>query len=282
MSRLFIRLAIGLLFTIFALLNYWGNVSENPVTGEKQRIQISPRQETVLGFESSEQILRQHGGLYPNSILQGYIDEVGNKLINKSSASKSPYPFKFYLLRDNISVNAFALPGGPIFITTALLSRLNSEAQLAAVLSHEIAHVVARHGAEHLAKQQLGIALVNVVGMSTSDRPKTGREAAILAQAVNKILTLKYSRDDELESDRLGFRFMVEAGYSPIGLVELMNILAASKSGGETPEFFSTHPHPQSRIEKLKQIIAKNYPHSIPPELQEGTERFNQIVSPRL
>lgn len=282
MSRLFIRLGIGLLFTIFALLNYWGNVSENPVTGEKQRIQISTRQETVLGFESSEQILRQHGGLYPNTVLQNYVDEVGSKLVKKSSASKSPYPFKFYLLRDNITINAFALPGGPIFITTALLGRLNSEAQLAGVLGHEIGHVVARHSAEHLAKQQLGIALVNAVGVTTGERPKNGRQAAILAQAVNQILALKYGRDDELESDLLGFRFMVESGYSPIGLVELMNILASAKSGSEPPEFFSTHPNPKNRVEKLKQLIAQNYPKRIPPNLEEGTERFNQVVSPRL
>ena len=282
MSRLFIRLGIGLLFTIFALLNYWGNVSENVVTGEKQRIQISPRQEVVLGIQSIEQIFRQHGGLYPNRSLQAYVDRVGENLIDNSSASKSPYPFKFHLLRDNITINAFALPGGQIFITTALLSRLNSEAQLAGILSHEIGHVVARHAAEHLAKQQLGIALVNVVGLATSDRPKNGRQAAILAQAVNEILTLKYSRDDELESDRLGFRFMVEAGYSPIGLVEVMNILASTRSGSQLPEFFSTHPNPKNRIAILKQIIAKNYPRGIPAELEEGVERFDEIVSPRL
>ncbi|MDJ0633442.1 MAG: M48 family metallopeptidase [Xenococcaceae cyanobacterium MO_188.B29] len=282
MNRLLIRLGIGLLFTIFALLNYWGNVSENPVTGEMQRIQISPRQERVLGLESREQIFRQYGGLYPDRSLQAYVDKVGDRLIENSSASKSPYPFNFYLLRDTITINAFALPGGQIFITTALLSRLTSEAQLAGVLGHEIGHVVARHGAEHLSKQQLGLALVNAVGVAASDRPETSRQAAILAQAVNEILTLKYGRDDELESDLLGFRFMVEAGYSPMGLVELMNILASARGDSQLPEFFSTHPNPKNRIEKLKQIIAKNYPSGIPRELEEGTETFNQVVSPRL
>ena len=282
MNRLFIRLGIGLLFTIFALLNYWGNVSENVVTGEKQRIQISPRQEVVLGIQSSEQIFRQHGGLYPNRSLQAYVEQVGNSLIDKSSASKSPYPFKFYLLRDNVTINAFALPGGQIFITTALLSRLNSEAQLAAVLGREIGHVVARHTAKHLAKQQLGIALVDAVGVAASDRPENGRQAAVLAKAVNEILTLQYGKDDELESDNLGFRFMVEAGYSPIGLVELMNILVSASSDSQQLEFFSTHPNPKNRIDRLKQIIAKKYPQGIPSQLEEGVERFNQIVSPLL
>ena len=282
MSRLFIRLGIGLLFTIFALLNYWGNVSENVVTGEKQRIQITPRQEVVLGLQSREQIFRQYGGLYPNRNLQAYVERVGNNLIDNSSASKSPYPFQFYLLRDSININAFALPGGQIFITTALLSRLNSEAQLAGVLGHEIGHVVARHAAEHLAKQQLGIALVNAVGVAASDRPENGRQAAVLAKAVNEILTLKYGREDELESDRLGFRFMVEAGYSPLGLVELMNILVSAGSDSQQLEFFNTHPNPKKRIARLKQIIAKNYPRGIPAELEEGVEKFNQVVSPLL
>ena len=282
MSRLFIRLGIGLLFTIFALLNYWGNVSENPVTGEKQRIQISPRQEVVLGLQSREQIFRQYGGIYPNSVLTAYVEKVGNRLVDESSASKSPYPFKFYLLRDNITINAFALPGGQIFITTALLSHLESEAQLAGVLSHEIGHVVARHGAEHLAKEQLGIALVNAVGVAASDRPESGRQAAILAQAVNEILSLQYSKEDELESDILGFRFMVEAGYNPMGLVELMNILASTRSGSQIPEFFSTHPNPKNRIDRLKEIISTNYPNGIPANLEEGLESFEQIVAPRL
>ena len=283
MNRLFIRLGIGLLFAIFALLNYWGNVTTNPVTGERQRIQISPRQEVVLGLQSREPMLSQHGGLFPDNTLQAYVDEVGNRLVQKSSASQSPYPFEFHLLRDTNSINAFALPGGQVFITAALLSNLNSEAQLAGLLGHEIGHVVARHGAEHLAKQQLGIALVNAVGIAASDTPESGRQAAILAQAVNQMLNLKYGRDDELESDRLGFRFMVEAGYSPIGLVELMKILDSIRSGSETPEFFSTHPNPSNRIARLRQIIAKYYPNNrIPADLQEGQERFSQVVSPRI
>ena len=282
MSRLFIRLGIGLLFSIFALLNYWGNVTNNPVTGERQRIQLSPRQEVVLGLQSSEQMLRQYGGLYPNSNLQEYIDRVGKRIVRKSKAHKSPYPFEFHLLRDTRTINAFALPGGQVFITAALLRRLNSEAQLAGVLGHEIGHVVARHGAEHLAKQQLGVALVNAVGIAASDRPETGRQAAILAQAVNQMVNLKYGRDDELESDRLGLLFMVEAGYNPMGIVELIKILDAEKSGTQPPEFFSTHPNPHNRIERLREIIAQNYPQRIPANLEEGKQKFKQLVSPHL
>ena len=283
MNRLFVRLGIGLVFALFALFNYWGNVTDNPVTGEKQRIQISPRQEVVLGIQSREQMLAQHGGFFPDRTLQAYLDEVGNRIVQKSSASDSPYPFEFHLLRDTNTINAFALPGGQVFLTAALLRRLNSESQLAGVLGREIGHVVARHGAEHLAKQQLGIALVDAVGIAASDTPESGRQAAILAQAVNQMLNLKYGRDEELESDRLGLRFMVEAGYNPIGLVELMEILGSTRSGSEPPEFFSNHPNPSNRIAKLRQIIAKYFPDNrIPDDLIEGQERFSQVVSPRI
>ncbi|MBE9171215.1 M48 family metalloprotease [Pleurocapsales cyanobacterium LEGE 06147] len=282
MDRLIVRLGIGLLFAIFALVNYLGNVTENPVTGESQRVQISPRQEVVLGLESRQQMAAKYGGLYPDSTLQAYIDRVGNRIVRQSSVAQSPYPFEFHLLQDLATINAFALPGGQVFITAALLSRLDTEARLAGVLGHEIGHVVARHGAEHLAKQQLGIAIVNAVGIAASDTPESGRQAAIIARAVNQLVNLKCGRDDEVESDCLGLRFMTEAGYHPQGIVELMQILNTARTRTQTPEFFSTHPNPSNRVARLLEIIEQNYPNGISPELEEGKQRFAQIVSPRL
>lgn len=283
MSRLLIRLALGAVFAVFGMFNYFTNVSENPITGEKQRIQLSPQQEIVIGLQSAPKMAAQHGNLYPDRVLQDYIDEVGNRVVQSSTAEDSPYPFEFHLLRDPQTVNAFALPGGQIFITAAMLSRLNSEAQLAGVLGHEVGHVIARHGAEHLAKQQLGSALVNAVGIAASDDPQSARQAAILAQAVNQMVNLKYGRDDELESDLLGFQFMTEAGYNPSGIVELMEILNSVRGGtGGQPEFLSTHPNPTNRVEKLVAIIEREYPNGIPSQLQEGKERFTQIVNSRL
>ena len=283
MSRLLIRLALGAIFAVFGMFNYFTNISENPITGEKQRVQLSPQQEIVIGRQSAPKMAAQHGDLYPDRALQDYVDEVGNQVVQKSEARNSPYPFEFHLLRDPQTVNAFALPGGQIFITAALLGRLNSEAQLAGVLGHEVGHVVGRHGAEHLAKQQLGSALVNAVGIAASDDPRSGRQAAILAQAVNQMVNLKYGREDELESDLLGLQFMTVAGYNPVGLVELMEILNSAKGGaGGQPEFLSTHPNPANRVEKLVSSIEQEYPNGIPPQLQEGKERFAQIVNSRL
>jgi predicted Zn-dependent protease len=283
MSRLLIRLAIGAIFAVFGMFNYFTNVSENPITGEKQRVQLSPEQEIIIGRQSAPQMAAQHGNLYPDRALQDYVDQVGNTVVQNSAAKDSPYPFEFHLLRDPQTINAFALPGGQVFITAALLGRLNSEAQLAGVLGHEVGHVIGRHGAEHLAKQQLGGALVNAVGIAASDSPGSGRQAAILAQAVNQMVNLKYGRADELESDSLGFQFMTDAGYNPVGIVELMKILNSARGvAGGQPEFMSTHPNPENRIQELIALIDQEYPNGVPAQLTEGKDRFAQIVSPRL
>ena len=282
MQRLLIRLGIGILFALFGFISYCTNVVENPVTGEKQRVQLSPQQEVVIGKQARSKMAGQYGGLSSNSALQSYIDQVGGRVVKQSEASKLPYPYEFHLLSDPQTINAFALPGGQVFITVGLLRRLKSEAQLAGVLGHEVGHVVARHGAEHLAKQQLGAALVNAVGIAASDNPDNARQAAVVAQAVNQLVSLRYGREDELESDQLGFRFMTEAGYNPQGLVELMQILGSARQGGASPEFFSTHPNPENRFERLKNLIAQKYPNGVPANLKEGREDFARSVQGRL
>lgn len=284
MGRLLIRLGIGLLFALFGFINYWSTVAVNPVTGEKQRVQLSAQQEIVLGQRSIEDVAGKYGGLYPDEALQNYVNRVGDRVVQQSIAAKSPYRdhFDFYLLRDPRTINAFALPGGQICITYALFSRLNSEAQLAGVFGHEVGHVIGRHGAEHLAKEQLGAALVNAVGIAASETMQGAQNAQILAQTVKQMLDLRYGREDELESDRLGFKFMTQAGYNPQGIVELMRILNSAKSGNEPPEFFSTHPNPGNRIGQLQGLIAQAYPNGIPAKLEQGKQKFAQQVAPRL
>lgn len=282
MGRLLTRLGIGILFALFGLITYCTNVVQNPVTGEKQRVQLSPQQEVVLGQQARSKMAAKYGGLAPNAPLQSYIDQVGARVVKQSQASKLPYPYEFHLLSDPQTINAFALPGGQVFITVGLLRRLKSEAQLAGVLGHEVGHVVGRHGAEHLAKQQLGASLVNAVGIAASDNPDNARQAALLAQAANQLVSLRYGREDELESDQLGFRFMREAGYNPQGLLELMQILGSAKQGGASPEFFSTHPNPENRFQRLKDLIAQAYPNGVPANLEEGREKFARVVQARL
>ncbi|MGB3136430.1 MAG: M48 family metallopeptidase [Nodosilinea sp.] len=270
------------MFAAFGLFNYYTSVSENPVTAERQRVTLTPEEEIVLGQQARQEIAEQVGQLYPNQRLQAYIDQVGQRVVQQSGAAQAPYPFEFHLLDAPSTINALALPGGQVFITTGLLREMDSEAQLAGVLGHEVGHVVARHGAEHLARQQLGAMLVNAIGIAASDDPRSSQQAAAIARAVNQLVNLNYSRDDELESDRLGLQFMTDASYDPKGLVELMEILDEAQSGGSPPEFFSTHPNPENRIVRIEESIRESYPDGVPAQLTEGEQDFAQTVTPEL
>jgi len=244
------RLLIGLAVAAFALLSYFTSSEYNEITGENQRVALSPQQEIALGLQSAPQMAQQHGGLHPDPSAQQRIDRIGARLVQRSVAKDTPWNWEFHLLRDDQTINAFALPGGQVFITAALYERLEAEAELAGVLGHEIGHVIARHGAEHLAKQQLTQGLTGAAVMASGDR-----QVGQMAQMVGQMVNMKYGRDDELESDRLGVRLMIEAGYPPEALINVMKVLAES-GGGSQPEFFSTHPNPENRIQKIEAAIA--------------------------
>ncbi len=241
---------IGLLIAGFALFSYYNSADVNNVTGEKQYVAMSPDQEIALGLQSAPHMARQYGGLSQNAKATNYVKAVGNKIVKNSAAKTTNWNFDFHVLADDKTVNAFALPGGQVFITEGLLAKLKTEDQLAGVLAHEIGHVIARHGAEHLAKQRLTSGLVVATAVGTGDN-SSAQMAAMIGQVVN----LKYGRGDELESDKLGVRFMHEAGYDPNALIDVMKILAESAGKGRMPEFFSSHPNPENRIENIKEEI---------------------------
>ena len=246
-----IRLLIGAGIVIFTLFKYYSNRQTNPFTGKKQSISLSADDEIAIGLQSAPQMAQQHGGLYPDQRAQDLVDQVGQKLVNNSIARETPYKYDFHLLRDPEAINAFALPGGQIFITYALFSRLKNEDQLAGVLGHEIGHVVGRHSAERMAKQGLTQGIISGVLVGGGDG--TGQMAAMIANVVN----MKYGREDELESDDLGVKFMIDAGYQPEELVGVMKILKEAAGPNRVPEFQSTHPDPENRIEKIKEAIEK-------------------------
>lgn len=266
------KLVMGLIMALIAFASYYGYREVNPITGEKQHIGMSREQEVAMGLQAAPQMADQFGGLHPDSNIQTKVQEVGKRLVRQSVASSSAYQFSFSVLKDAETVNAFALPGGPIFITAALVNKLENEAQLAGVLGHEVGHVVARHSAEHMAKSRLAQLLVGAVGLAASDdeQPGQGRQAAAAAAFVSQMVNLRYGRQDELESDRLGVRLMSEAGYDPRSMVEVMRILAANGQGGRQPEFLNTHPDPGNREEKIKAAIAERYPRGVPDQLTTG------------
>lgn len=262
------RFIIALVLVAFALITYFGSSTFNDVTGETQYINITEEQEIALGLQAAPEMMAEFGGLDPSSEAQAFVDEVGRQLVENSKASRTDYQYEFHLLADTQTINAFALPGGQVFITAALYDRLQTEGQLAGVLAHEIGHVVARHGAEHIAKAQLteGLTGAAVIAAYDPENPNS-QYAAQMAQMVGQLVTLKYGREDELESDKLGVEFMAEAGYDPTALIGVMEILAEASSGNQQPEFFSTHPNPGNRIGQIEALIADYFPDGVPDDL---------------
>ncbi len=246
-----IRLIIGAGIVLFSLFKYYANRGTNPYTGKKQSIALTTEEEIAIGLQSAPKMAQQHGGLYPDQEAQDLVDRVGNKLVNNSIARETPYKYDFHLLRDPKTINAFALPGGQIFITYALYSKLENEDQLAGVLGHEIGHVVGRHSAERIAKQGLTQGIISGVLVGGGDG--TGQMAAMIGNVIN----MKYGRGDELESDDLGVKFMIEAGYQPEEMIGVMQILKAAAGPNRVPEMQSTHPDPENRIQKIKEAIER-------------------------
>jgi len=266
------QLIIAAVIALIGIISFYSMKTENPVTGESQHVGgITPEQEVALGLQSAPQMAEQFGGLDPDGEAQALVKRIGAE-VTRESAAKMNYPFDFHLLADSQTVNAFALPGGQVFITRALFNQLENEAQLAGVLGHEAGHVIARHAAEHIAKSQLTGALVGAAGVAASDPndPNRGQQAAMLASFVGQMVNMKYGRNDELESDRLGVRFMSEAGYDPREMAGVMRVLERAGGGGRAPEFFSTHPNPGNRTATIEAAIAELFPGGVPSNLRRG------------
>jgi predicted Zn-dependent protease len=265
------RLLIAAVIAIGSIIAFYSHTEVNPVTGEKQHIAMNVDQEKALGLQAAPQMADQMGGaLDPRSDPDAAkVAKMGALLVQKSDASRSPYQdnFHFFLLRDPQTVNAFALPGGQIFITRALYDRLQNEAQLAGVLGHEIGHVINRHAAEHMAKGQLGQALATAVGVGASDDRNGGQFAFLAAQMANNMLQLHYSRDDELEADKYGLKYMSQAGFTPEAMLEVMKILKEVSGTRGGSDIFATHPNPDARIEQIQEYLKTNPPS---PQLTTG------------
>lgn len=247
-SMLLIFLAVG----GFYIFKYFSNSQLNEITGETQFVSISPEQEVALGIQSAPSMIQQYGGLHPDQYAQDLVDMVGERLVNNTVVRKSGYQYDFHLLADERIVNAFALPGGQVFITAALYARLQNEDQLAGVLGHEIGHVIHRHGAERIAKMELTQGLTGAAVVASGDY-----NTAQAAQMIGNLINMKYGRDQELESDDWGVLLMMQANYDPYQLIGVMDILEESSGNRSVPEFQSTHPSPENRREMIKRAIEK-------------------------
>jgi predicted Zn-dependent protease len=214
-----------------------------------------------MGRESDQSVV-QTFGLYPDDELQEYIQELGSRLAADSERPDLPWTFRVV---DDPLVNAFAIPGGYIYITRGILAHFNSEAELVSVLGHEIGHVTARHSVEQMSQAQLA-QLGLGVAMAAGERYR--QYLGIAAQGL-QLMFLKFSRDDEKQADDLGLRYMTRVGYDPYQMPKVFNTLdrvGEAQGGGSVPEWTSTHPNPDRRAERITKQVER-----LPPESRTGT-----------
>ena len=210
---------------------------------------ISPRQEILLGKQAAIQVERSQP-LIQDQEIATYVTQMGQKLVAYSHRHDIPYRFRVI---NRQQVNAFALPGGFIYIYSGLIKQATNESEFIGVLAHEVAHVVARHGVEQAQKAQGANLVLTGVGLLLR-RTRNAQTLFNGAQLLTKGVFLKFSRDAEREADILGASMMHRAGWNPVGMITFFEKLAA-KGGTRTPAFFSTHPSPRERHQNIDRLI---------------------------
>jgi predicted Zn-dependent protease len=221
-----------------------------PVTGRNQFIVLPESQDAQMGLDAYQQILAE-SQISNDSSLNARVQEVGRRI-----AAASPHPeweWQFTLI-ENDEPNAFALPGGKVGVNTGLFQVAKNDDQLAAVIGHEVAHAVARHGAERMSQQVLMQAGLAGLGLATNPA-----YASVAAQAATLGIILPYSRTQEAEADHIGLIYMAQAGYDPREAIALWQNFE-SFGGERPPEFLSTHPAPGSRIQNLQNLLPEAMP----------------------
>lgn len=266
---------LGAIIAVVGFVIYFNHTSVNPTTGEAQHVNLTPDQEIALGEQSTPEMAAQMGGeVSPDDPQAQEVQYVGNRVWKRSDAAKSPYPFHYHLLQDPRTVNAFALPGGEVFITKGLLDRLKTESELAGVLGHETGHVVERHVAQQMESGNLGQRLVTAVGVASSNSQHPYADTAVAAM-INKMTQLHFSRHDESQADECGLRYMSQAGYDPHAMLKVMEVLqqVTNEQGGREPQILLTHPYPEQRMEEINSWIERNDP---------DNTKFSKLADPPL
>jgi predicted Zn-dependent protease len=229
----------------------WTGCARNPVTGKSELSLVSESQEIQMGQQASKEVA-QTIGLYNDAKVQSYVADIGKRMAAESERPNLPWEFHVV---DDAAVNAFAIPGGFIYVTRGLMSSINSEAELASVLGHEIAHVTHRHSVQQISKAQLAQLGLGIGSILSSDIARFGQ----LAGAGLSILFLKYGRDAENQADQSGFRYALQQNYDvremPKVFQTLNRIGEAGGGAGKLPEWLSTHPNPENRIERTEKML---------------------------
>lgn len=260
--------ALAIAFTLTGL----AACTTNPTTGRSQFNAMSREDEITLGTQAKAELIQQEGGEVTNPDLRNYVVEIGAKLAAVTEADNPTLPWEFTLLNSDV-INAYALPGGKVFMSRGLAEKLTSEDQLAGVLGHEVGHVTARHINDKIAREMgtsIGIGIAGIfLGESGAGLADLGSQAA-------QVALLSYDRNQELEADELGMRYIDRVGYNPAAQGDVMQVLLAASGGGGDSDFFSTHPHPKARIERVNELMKSTYQASAdrPQKTREYQQRF--------
>jgi predicted Zn-dependent protease len=224
--------------------------ARNPVTGKSELSLVSESQEIQMGQQAAQEVA-QSIGLYNDSKLQTYVADIGKRMAAQSE--RPNLPWEFHVVDDG-AVNAFAIPGGFIYVTRGLMTTINTEAELATVIGHEIGHVTHRHSVQQISKAQLAQLGLGIGSILSSDIARFGQ----LASAGLSILFLKYGRDAEYQADQSGVRYALKENYDvreAPKVFESLNRISEASGSGKLPEWLSTHPNPENRIERLEEIL---------------------------
>ena len=224
--------------------------ARNPVTGKSELSLVSESQEIQMGQQGAKEV-EQSIGFYKDAAVNAYVADIGKRMAAESERPNLPWEFHVV---DDASVNAFAIPGGFIYVTRGLMSSINNEAELAGVIGHEIAHVTHRHSVQQISKSQLAQLGLGIGSILSSDIAKFGQ----LAGAGLSLLFLKYGRDAENQADQSGFRYALGQSYDVRQIPNVFATLGRLSEGsgaGKLPEWLSTHPEPGNRIERLEKMI---------------------------
>jgi predicted Zn-dependent protease len=284
-------LSASLIFSA-ALLTACGTTTINPVTGRQERTVMSEAEEINTGRQQHEEVRKEYGR-YPDEKLQAYVNDVGQRLAKQSHRANLQWHFT---VLDSPEINAFALPGGYVYVTRGIMAYLDSEADLAGVMGHEIGHVTARHGAQRATQQQtagLGVFAASILGavLESKGMSGAGQMASNVSQSVAAGWLAGYSRDQESQADGLGAEYLARNQYNPGNMVDVIDVLkqqerfaadraqAEGKPAPSGANWLSSHPSNDKRLADIRQIAAKYTPPGNGGYRDDGHARYLQAIN---
>jgi predicted Zn-dependent protease len=278
-------------FALAAVLCACTTTVENPVTGKAERTVMDERSELAQGREAHKQVLAEYGEL-KDAKLQAYVAEIGRRLAQQSHRANLEWHFT---VLDSPEINAFALPGGYVYVTRGIMAYMESEADLAGVIGHEIGHVTARHGAQRATRQQtagVGVLAATILGAVLESRGigGAGNLAQQVSQGVAAGYIAKYSREQELQADKLGAEYLAKSNYDPHNMVDVINVLLnqerfaadQAKAEGRAPKegesWLASHPTSEQRLRDIDDIVRQHKANKASYG-DDGRSRYLQAIS---